>query len=94
MIIYDKHRRVIARLDYWGLQLGYFVIKRATNEISGIVVGWDRGIIARQKSKEQCSKCMRWVGSACEIPTDPERCMYNEGPWDSCCQEFYHPLIG
>jgi hypothetical protein len=88
---HDDQHRVVAEINARRIQIGTFLIERTTGSVNGWIIGNDPTLITNQKPQEQCSKCHRWVGTACEVPDDPERCMQRDGAWDFCCDEFYNP---
>ena len=93
MKIFDKHRRVIVEFSSRRVQIAALYIEQQQPAKTHwqLIIGWDKGWLLIQQRKEQCSKCQRWVLHACEIPSDPERSMQSDGPWDFLCDEFYNP---
>lgn len=90
---FDEKHRITFELSWLRVQVWKIAFERWSDcdGRTGIRIFYDPAMISRQHTAEQCSKCHRWVGSACEVPGDPERCMQLNGPWDGGCDEVYHP---
>ena len=84
MKLFDQYHRVIAEISLRRLQIGTFCIE---GKDGFLMIGSDASMITKQPVREQCSKCSRWVGSACEVADDPERCAARDGPWDGWCMD-------